>query len=156
MPIPEYGTAESGKPLRDIVRATSNKVAMSESLVGIVMTHFFEQFAIQMCRGHAVSIPGVGMFAAYMYQSRAYPEYRYPQPRFYPAKGLRNEVASGLGPNATTQKRIDQYTKNHCVTPGKRQGKAGRATTMTAMHKFRSDIEAQAREMGLDPYDSGS
>ena len=58
--------------------------------------------------------------------------------------------------DAATHQRVERYSKNHCVTPGKCGGKRGRATTMTPMHKLREDITSQARRYGIDPYDSGS
>ncbi|MCQ3949081.1 MAG: hypothetical protein DPW14_04555 [Planctomycetes bacterium] len=156
MKIPIYGKAEAGAPLRRIVKRAAGLTRMSEATVALVMSHFIEGIEIEVCYGNAVTIPGFGMFASVRWESRAYPGLVYPSPRFFVAKGFRNSVGLGTGPNVETERRVRNFIKGHCVVPRMTEGKAGRATTHQAMKKLRDDIAAQARRYGIDPLDLGS
>jgi hypothetical protein len=120
------------------------------------MSHFLEGIVAEMCLGNAVGIMGFGLFAPVWYASKAYPGLVYPSPRFFAAKGLKNEVSDGMGPNIATERRSTNYKKTHCVCPERREGPSGQATTHSAMTKFRRDLYSRAEKMGIDLRHPGS
>jgi hypothetical protein len=154
--VPTYSRSDASQPIRDILKRTAGKMGMSEATVALVMSHFFEGIEIQMSFGNAVTLTGFGMFASVNWESKAYPGLVHPSPRFFAARGLRQAVGHGLGPTAETSRRVVNFKKGHCIVPKKRDGKAGRTSTMSAMRKLREDIIARSSLYGIDPYDVGS
>lgn len=157
MRIPFLSNRESALPFRRIIERTANEMALSDHLVALVASHLFQGVIREVSMGQAVAIPPFGMFAPISWSS---PTGKYPTqstPRFCPSRAFKNEVASSGTPFPRAEEKFVNYRRNHHRS-GNPETKAARKDSrgFTASLAFRQQIEAQARKIGLDPYDPGS
>jgi len=147
--IPFMPTSESAQPLHDCIRVTAQSMAVSEYFVALTMSYFLEELAVQVCRDRMVSIPGFGAFGAKVYEPTDGRLPR-PYPAFVASRAFRNMVLYRANPVAPVAEQLEGYRRRHNVFS--RPDKT-RSMTHIAMHAWRVHIEAQAREISIDPYD---
>jgi nucleoid DNA-binding protein len=110
--------------------------------VAIAMSWFLEAVADELTKGRCVRIPGFGLFGPAPIPERHRRMSRDLTPRckpvFSPSRGLRDQVAMGLGPVPQIVAKLTRHQNNHaCGSKGH-----GRRV-FTAMAAFRQQISSQ-------------
>ena len=157
MQVPFLSNRASAQPFRRVIQRTADRFALSDFTVALIASHFFEGIIREVASGRAVTIPMLGMFAPIRWKSPVGKFPAHATPRFSASRAFRTEVANSCSPNPDAQKLFENYRKNHNRS-GNPESKVPRrnSTGFTASLAFRQQIEAQARRIGLDPYDCGS
>ncbi|WP_366517878.1 HU family DNA-binding protein [uncultured Brevundimonas sp.] len=110
-----------------------------------VMSLFFEAVADEITKGRAVRIPGFGVFVPAPIPERHRRASRNPTPRckpvFSPSRGLRAQVALGVGPRPENIKALARHRSNHANSTGTQR-------VFTAMQALRQQVAAQLGRAG--------
>lgn len=140
----------AGEPFREIVRFVAERTGLSEEQALIALTYFVEGLATQVAKNHCVRVPGLGMFAPWLWEPGPKNKVGMPHciPRFSACRPFRKEVELTCPNDPTGRERLSRYATRQA--PGSK-GRKDSATVFTTMDKIRREIENQARTAGHDP-----
>ncbi len=136
--IPFATKREDVQTLKDAICHAADQTGTSEWKVAIIISHFFESVADKVSAGNVVTMPGFGLFSAYLYEREGQPSRV--QPRFIAARPFRNQVNVCCPHWLAKNHKIESYRKSH--HPSSRPDKS-HSTTFGAMRAFRQQLEAQ-------------
>jgi nucleoid DNA-binding protein len=110
-----------------------------------VITLFFEGMADELTKGRAVRIPGWGLYVPAPIPERHRRMSRNPaartKPVFSPSRGLRAQVALGVGPRPENIRILKRHRNNHANSTGTRR-------VFSAMQALRQQVAAQLGRTG--------
>lgn len=110
-----------------------------------VITLFFESIADELTKGRAVRIPGWGLYVPAPIPERHRRMSRNPaaraKPVFSPSRGLRAQVALGVGPRPENLRILKRHRSNHSNATGSQR-------VFTAMAALRQQVAAQLGRAG--------
>lgn len=140
--IPFLSRSTDGAALQRCIDTAADRSGLDVGSVAIAMSWFLETVADELTKGRCVRIPGFGLFAPAPVPERHRRMSRNLKPRckpvFTPSRGLRAQVAMGLGPTGENSRAIARYRKNHADTTG-----ASGRRVFTAMETFRQRVGEQ-------------
>lgn len=146
--IPYLSSVEAGAPLQRCLDLAGDRSGVGVDGVVRVMTLFLEAIADEMTKGRVVRIPGFGLFAPAPIPLRHRKMSRdltaRTKPVFSPSRGLRAQVALGVGPKPENVRMLTRHRKNH-------QDSTSTARVFTAMQTFRDQVAAQIGRAGVGP-----
>lgn len=137
--LPDGGAA----PLRRIVQNTAAHTGLSPQHVAVLASYFLEAVADEVSKGHAVSIPGLGLFAPVTRTARARGsdvKVATTVIRFSASRGFREQVRFGAPPNLTGRRRYVRHMRNHAL--GGPESRCSQRS-FTAAKAFREQIATQ-------------
>lgn len=145
--IPFASTSESAEPLRQCLEQTAERSGLEVYQAALIISHFWDAVADQVCRGRAVSIPGFGRFGALVWTPRKAGLSPHCYPAFSASRAYRALVAFACSPESGCVRSMMRHRRHHHLSsrPDRR-----RARTFTALKAFRDRIVADARDYGFD------
>ncbi len=155
--VPFLRKDQNSLPFRRIIERTAREMGLSDYSVALITSHIFEGIIREVAMGNAVSIPVLGMFAPVSWKPRVGTSEIHAAPRFAASRAFRNEVAMCCSPHPVAQQLFVNYTRNHHRSANPRPDDDRKGSTgFTGFSAFRDRVEAQARAVGIDPYDVGA
>ena len=143
--IPFLGKAADRESLRRCLDFAAERSGVGADGVVCVMTLFLEAVADELTKGRAVRIPGFGIFVPAPIPERHRRSSRNPTPRckpvFSPSRGLRAQVALGVGPRAENIRILKRHRSNHANSTGARR-------VFSAMQALRQQVASQLGRTG--------
>jgi len=143
--IPYLSKAADRASLQRCLDMSAERSGVGADGVVRVMTLFLEAIADELTRGRAVRIPGFGVFVPAPIPERHRRASRNPTPRckpvFSPCRGLRAQVALGLGPQPENIRILKRHRSNHSDATGTRR-------VFSAMQALRQQVAAQLGRAG--------
>lgn len=143
MKIPGYSRREDAKPLQDAIDRTASMSGYDRYAVLRITTFFLESIAHEVCLGHAVGIPGFGVFAPWLIETRsalARDPRRRCKPVFSPARGFQEQVRWAAPASRKGKQKIAHHRRNHSISSGSTRCSA---RLFTSMEAIRQSINAQ-------------
>lgn len=139
--IPMFPRAEDAKPLERCIEYASKKTGVDHYTAVLFMTHFLDQLADEVAKGHPVSVPGFGLFAAVFERRGKRPGTAGDRvlPKFSPSQGFRNQVAFSCPPDRAPTARFIGHRDHGRFT----QGRTEASRVFTAMENIRASIRRQ-------------
>lgn len=143
--IPYLSRAADRESLRRCLDLAAERSGVGADGVVRVMTLFLEAIADELTRGRAVRIPGFGVFVPAPIPERDRRASRNLAPRCKPvfsaSRGLRAQVALGVGPSAENIRILKRHRSNHSNSTSTRR-------VFTAMAALRDQVSAQLGRTG--------
>jgi nucleoid DNA-binding protein len=143
--IPFLGKAADRESLRRCLDLAAERSGVGADAAVRVMSLFFEAVADELTKGRAVRIPGWGLYIPAPIPERHRRASRNPTPRckpvFSPSRGLRAQVALGVGPRPENVRMLKRHRSNHADATGTRR-------VFTAMQALRQQVAAQLGRAG--------
>lgn len=151
MSIPFYSKSENSAPFQRALSLAASRSGVSPHTAAYVLTHLFEQIALEVSKGRVVRIPGFGCFGPWLDERKfvvaknGAPVVR---PAFAASRGFQQEVRHTCPPNRAGKKSLTRYRRSH--SPGGHAERSAR-TVLSAMLAWRRQI---VREMPFGPYEN--
>lgn len=143
--IPYLSKAVDRASLQRCLDMSAERSGVGADGVVRVMTLFLEAIADELTRGRAVRIPGFGVFVPAPIPERHRRASRNLAPRckpvFSPSRGLRAQVALGVGPRPENIRILKRHRSNHSNATGSQR-------VFTAMAALRQQVAAQLGRAG--------
>lgn len=143
--IPFLGKAADRESLRMCLDLAAERSGVGADGVVQVMSLFFEAIADELTKGRCVRIPGFGMFVPAPIPERHRRASRDLTPRckpvFSPSRGLRAQVALGVGPKPENLRMLKRHRSNHSNATGSQR-------VFSAMAALRQQVAAQLGRAG--------
>lgn len=138
--VPFLSRTADGQPLQRCIDKAAIRSGMGADAVVQVMSLFLEAIADELAKGRAVRIPGWGIYVPAPIPERHRRMSRNPsarcKPVFSASRGLRAQVAMGLGPRPENARILKRHRSNHANSTGSHR-------VFTAMEALRQRIAAQ-------------
>lgn len=155
--IPFLRKNQEALPIRRIIQRAAIEMNMSDFSTALIASHLFEGIIREVSMGNAVTIPILGMFAPVTWTPRVGQSPSHAAPRFAGSRAFRNQVAICCTPFPRAQQLFENYTRNHHRSANAPETDDRRTSSgFKGFQAWRDRVEAQARELGVDPYDLGS
>ena len=144
--IPFMAAAEDAAPLRQCIATAAREAGMSEHLVAILMSRFFEEISEQVSRGRVVRIPGFGIFGprAWTPRNAGLP---YCFPAFSAARGFREQTKLCCPVDGAATEAVSRHRRHHHTSS---RPERAHCRPFTAMRAFRSRVRAEASRIGQE------
>jgi nucleoid DNA-binding protein len=143
--IPFLGKAADRESLRRCLDLAAERSGVGADGVVQVITLFFEGIADELTKGRVVRVPGWGIYVPAPIPERHRRMSRNPaartKPVFSPSRGLRAQVALGVGPRPENVRILKRHRSNHADATGTRR-------VFTAMAALRQQVAAQLGRAG--------
>lgn len=143
--IPFLSRTADGQPLQRCIDKAASRSGMGADAVVQVMSLFLEAIADELAKGRAVRIPGWGIYVPAPIPDRHRRMSRNPsarcKPVFSASRGLRAQVAMGLGPRPENARILKRHRSNHANSTGTQR-------VFTAMQALRQQVAAQLGRTG--------
>ncbi len=143
--IPYLSKAADRLSLQRCIDMAAERSGVGVDGVVVVMSLFFECIADELTKGRAVRIPGWGIYVPAPIPERHRRASRNLTPRckpsFSPSRGLRAQVALGVGPRPENVRILKRHRSNHANSTGTRR-------VFSAMAALRQQVAAQLGRAG--------
>ncbi len=143
--LPFLGKAADRESLRRCLDLAAERSGVGADGVVRVMSQFLEAIADELTKGRCVRIPGFGVFVPAPIPERHRRMSRNTsarcKPVFSPSRGLRAQVAMGLGPRPENLRILKRHRSNHSNATGSQR-------VFTAMAALRQQVAAQLGRTG--------
>ncbi len=143
--IPFLSRSRDGESLQRCVDMAAERSGVGVDGVVKVMSLLFEAVADEMAKGRCVRVPGFGLFAPAPIPERhrrmSRDLSRRCKPAFSASRGLRAQVALGVGPVAENVRALARHKNNHRDTETSQRA-------FTAMQALRQQVAAQIGRAG--------
>jgi nucleoid DNA-binding protein len=143
--IPFLSRAESGASLQRCILMAAGRSGVSVDGVVVAMSLLFEAISDEITKGRTVRVPGFGIFVPAPIPERHRRMSRDMSPRckpvFSPSRGLRAQVALGVGPKPENLRILKRHRSNHSNATGAQR-------VFTAMQALRQQVAAQLGQTG--------
>lgn len=143
--IPYLSKAADRESLQRCIDLAADRSGVGADGVVRVMTLFLEAVADELTRGRAVRIPGFGVFVPAPISEKHRKMSRDMTPRcrpaFSPSRGLRAQVALGVGPRPENIRILRRHRSNHSNSTSSRR-------VFSAMRALRDQVAAQLGRAG--------
>jgi len=152
MDLPGLQKGAVSEPLKRVVSKAAQEMGTSEQTIFLILSHLCEGIACEVAMDRVVSIPGFGAFGPESWTPRSGISPTHAVPRFSASTQFRNEVRMSCPPFPKAEKQFKDHRRNH----SRKNTETETQTTFSAQGRARKDIEIQAAERGVNPYDFGS
>ncbi len=138
--MPYLSKAADRESLQRCIDLAADRSGVGADGVVRVMSLFLEAIADEMTKGRAVRVPGFGIFVPAPIPERHRRASRNLTPRckpvFSPSRGLRAQVALGVGPRPENIRALTRHRANHSSSTGTER-------VFSAMAALRQQVAAQ-------------